>query len=141
MNVDELFEKGLLKKVVPSKERAKKSLKVARKYLDEAETILNVRAYNAAVMSAYASVFHSARAILFVDGVGERSHYAVGRYLSEKHADLGTKWINAFHLYRRLRHATAYGLDTTVEKEDAEKAIVFARGFLEKVGNYLKMGS
>lgn len=47
--------------------------------------------------------------------------------------------LNAFDLYRKLRHAVAYGLDTRLDKKDAENIIEFAEDFLEKVRAYLKL--
>lgn len=90
------------------------------------------------IIASYTSVFHSARAILFNDGIAERSHFAVYEYLKAKHKRFGGEMLNAFDLYRKLRHSVAYGLDTYVEKEDAEKIIEFASDFLEKTKQYFK---
>ena len=139
MKVDELFREGYLKSIPPSEERVKKSIKVAEKYLSEARKALDAGIEDMTVLAAYSCVFHAARAILFRDGVGERSHFAVYDYLKEKHAGLGTEQIDSFNLYRQLRHSVAYGLDTEVGEDDGRQSIKFAESFLAKVKGYLKL--
>lgn len=139
MSLDKLFSEGHLKRIPPSRERAEKSIKVAHRYLSEAKQTLEIGAYDLAVMASYSSVFHAARAILFVDGVGERSHFAIYEYLKEKHKDFGEGLINAFDLYRKLRHSVAYGLESEANEKDAEGIIEFADEFITKVKDYLKL--
>ncbi len=139
MSLDKLFKEGHLKKIPPSRERAEKSIKVAERYLSEGRQTLDIETYDLVIITSYSSVFHSARAILFTDGIGERSHFAIYEYLKVKHKDFGEDMLNAFDLYRKLRHSVAYGLDTQVGKEDAENIIVFADEFLGKVKRYLKI--
>ncbi len=126
-----------MKRTPASRERAEKSIRVAEKYLSEAKQTLEIKTYDLVIIASYTSVFHSARAILFTDGIAERSHFAIYEYLKAKHNDFGDELLNAFDLYRKLRHSVAYGLDTNVGDEDAEKIIEFAIGFLEKTKNYL----
>ena len=38
--------------------------------------------------------------------------------------------INAFEIYRNLRHSVAYDLDTQISKKDAENIIEFAKDSL-----------
>jgi uncharacterized protein (UPF0332 family) len=139
INIDELFKQGLLKKIPPSRERAEKSIIKAEMYLSEAKQTLDIGVNDLVIIASYSSIFHSGRSILFSDGIGERSHFAIYQYLFEKHVDIGKEILNAFDTYRRLRHSVAYGLDTKVEKKDAEDIIEFAEEFLEKVKKYLKI--
>jgi len=137
MNVSEAFEKRLLRQATPSKAKAQKSLEAAARFLGQSEKSLGAGAYDAALLTAYSSMFHAARAVLFSDGVVEKSHYAVCIYLGERHSDLGKEFVNGFDLYRLLRHSTAYDLDTSIGLDDAEKAFKFAENFLAKVKVYL----
>lgn len=137
MSIEKLFEDGFLKRIAPSMERAEKSIKVSERYLGEAKKNLGIQLHDMAIIASYSSVFHAARAILFKDGVGERSHFAIYEYLREKHKDLGAEQIASFDLYRKLRHSVSYGLDTVVGERDAEEAIKFAEGFLLRVKKYL----
>lgn len=139
MSVERLFKEGHLKKIPPSRERAEKSIEVAKRYLSEAKQNLGMKINDLAIIASYASIFHSARAIIFSDGGGERSHFAIYEYLKEKHGDFGESVINALDIYRKLRHSVAYGLDTEVNRKDAENIIEFAEEFVEKVARYLKL--
>lgn len=138
MSVDDLLRQGYLKRIPPSEERARKSVAVAEKYLSQAKQALEAEMIEMAVLAAYSCVFHAARAILFRDGVGERSHFAVYEYLKEKHRGLGADKIDSFNLHRRFRHSVAYGLDTEVSEGDASESVKFAESFLKKVKEYLK---
>jgi len=139
MSIENLFKQGLLKKIPPSKERAEKSIKKAEMYLSEAKQTLQIGVNDLVIIAAYSSIFHSARSILFSDGFAERAHFAIYEYLIEKHEDIGKEVLNGFDSYRKLRHSVAYGLDTKIEKKDAENIIEFAEEFLEKVKAYLKI--
>ncbi len=139
MNLNDLFEQGFLKKIPVSRERAKKSIDVAEKYFSDAEKSFEVGLYSMSIIAAYGSVFHAARAILFLDGVAERSHFAIHDYLKVKHKDFGLQLIDSFNLYRKLRHSVAYGLDTKIIEKDAVDAINFAQDFIEKVNQYLDL--
>jgi uncharacterized protein (UPF0332 family) len=80
-SIDECFERGLLRKVEPSRIKSQQSLRLAMDWLREAETNFEAKAYRSALSSAYLAVFHSARAVIFRDGVREKSHYCIGFYL------------------------------------------------------------
>ena len=129
---EELFAEGLLKRASPSLEKAEKSIARAEKYLEKARKVFDAGMDDVAVLLAYSSAFHAARALLFKDGVSERSHYAIGEYLKEKHPEIGKGAINTFDLYRNLRHTVAYGLDTSVGAKDSASSLEFAREFLAK---------
>ncbi|MDI3488538.1 MAG: hypothetical protein PWR26_1255, partial [Methanosarcinales archaeon] len=67
-------------------------------------------AFRSALLSTYLAVFHSARAVLFRDGVREKSHYCVGVYL-EKYVNqnlLEEKWVVVFDRMRSTRHEDQY---------------------------------
>ena len=87
MNVDECLEKGLLKRSQPDLKKAMRSIEIAEHKLELAEREFEAKIYENAIISAYTSMFHAARAILFRDGFTERSHYALFVYLSERYGD------------------------------------------------------
>lgn len=106
-NIDDCFERGLLRKVEPSRTKSERSLLQARDWLYEAEKNLEAEAYRSALSTAYLAVFHSARAVLFRDGVREKSHYCIGLYLQryvEENA-LEAEWPMLFDRIRSVRHA------------------------------------
>lgn len=132
MDLEELFEKGLLKEVAASKERAEKSLDAGDNYLKEARKALGADALYLAFIGAYNSAFHYARAVLFLDGVTERSHFAVSRYLQIKKPELGDE-LNTLDIYRNMRHSAQYGLDAQTTRKEVEDAIRFAFEFGTKI--------
>jgi len=137
MSIDKLFREGHLKKIPPSIERADKSIATAERYLSEARKTLEIGVHELAIIAAYSAIFHAARAILFLDGVGERSHFAIFEYIREKHGDLGEELVNSFDLFRKLRHSVAYGLDTHVSQDDTEGIIGFAEDFISRVKKHV----
>jgi uncharacterized protein (UPF0332 family) len=138
MSLEELFKEGLLKGIPKSADRARKSLEAADEYLKEAKVAIGAGANAVGVMGAYSCAFHAARAVLFLDGVAERSHVAVYEYLEERHPELGSGQVSAFNLYRKMRHSVAYGFAVKVKEEDAKEALKFAEEFCENVKKNLK---
>ena len=65
-------------------------MRAADRWLEEADISLRNGAFNASVLSAYLAMFHSARAVLILEGYRERSHYCIARYLEEKYVKKGT---------------------------------------------------
>jgi len=138
---EDCINKGLLRKIPPSKEKAKNSIKVATKWLNEAEKGLMAEIFNSSVLCSYLSMFHSARAILFYDGYREKSHYCVARYLEEKYVKkrlLEAKWVELLEHYRDLRHISQYSIESFATKEEAENALKTARNFLERMKKLLE---
>jgi len=136
MGIDNLFADGSLKRIEKSDERAEKSLEAAAKYLKDARLSLGAGAFSVSVLGSYSAAFHAARAVLFTDGVAERSHYAVCEYLREMHGSLD---VNGLNMYRSLRHNVAYGLESESDEKEAEAALAFAEKFVSMVREYLKM--
>lgn len=60
-SLDDCFDRGLLRKVDPSRIKSQQSLQLARDWLSEAEANFEAEAYRSALSSAYLAVFHSAR--------------------------------------------------------------------------------
>jgi len=86
---NECMKKGLIRKTIPSRGKASKSLEASLKWLDESEKNLQSNALRSSLLSAYLAVFHAARSILFFDGYREKSHACIARYLEEKYVRSG----------------------------------------------------
>jgi uncharacterized protein (UPF0332 family) len=73
------FQKALDKKKIlrfpKGKLLVKKELKAAKDDLKEAQDRFKSKKYKYATITAYYSMFHSARALLYGKGYGEKSHY------------------------------------------------------------------
>jgi len=140
MRLDECFRKRLLRKERPDLEKSKRSIEVAEAKLDEAERAFSHRLLDATVVLAYTTMFHAARAILFRDGIVEKSHVCLIEYLREKYVNTGRlseSLINTLDSIRVDRHETLYGLETESSEKDARYCLNKAREFLSTVKNTL----
>lgn len=136
MNIEDCLKEGLLVKSKQDSEKAKSSVEMAEHKLEIAEKESENSLFESAVVSAYASMFHSARALLFRDGYKERSHYAVFVFVSEKYSSrIERKYLGELNSLRLQRHELMYGLEKSAEvrEAEAESSIVLAKGFLESV--------
>lgn len=128
-----------MRKVEPSRTKSDQSLIQARDWLSEAEKNLKAEAYRSALSSAYLAIFHSARAILFRDGVREKSHYCIGLYL-QKYVEKGTleeEWPMFFDRIRSVRHADQYTFMAKPSKEEVQSGIDLAERFIERMQRLL----
>lgn len=110
MKLDECFKKGLLKRIPPDMDNAHRSIRLSSENIEDAEENLGIKRYRVVAILSYTAMFHAARAILFRDGVKERSHECIPVYLEEKYPELESL-ANLLDSYRRFRHDAIYGLD------------------------------
>lgn len=140
MNVEQCLAEGLLKKTAPDRGKAARSLVLAGQKLQLARKELAAGIFEDVVVSAYTSMFHSARALLYADGFKERSHYAVCVYVAERHSDkIERKYLNELNALRMERHELMYGLEERPQVSEAEaaKVIQVAEGFLKSAERVL----
>lgn len=138
--MEDCFRKGLLRRVEPSLTKSKDSITEAREWLSEAIKNKASEAYKSAISSLYLAIFHSARAVLFRDGVREKSHYCVGVYL-EKYVDEGVleeDWVLIFDRIRSVRHTDQYSFRTHPSKEEVDSGIDIARKFVDRMEKLLE---
>ena len=81
MEIETLIEMGMLSGIEQDAELAEKEWKECELDLKEAEKELGEGGNKWAIIKAYYSMFHAAKAVLFLLGLKERSHYAVGEAL------------------------------------------------------------
>ena len=132
MNVNDCFKKGLLKRNDFPEKIIGKEIENSKKHLKNASQCLEEGMLDLAVVSVYTAMFHAARAILFKDGIKERSHICVMIYLKEKYPDLA-EYATIFDNYRRSRHTMLYGMDVEVIEDDAKLGIEQAEEFISKI--------
>ena len=139
-NIDNCFELGLLRKTEPSRSKSDQSLHSAREWLSEAEKNLEAEALRSALSSAYLAVFHSARAVLFRDGVREKSHYCIGLYLQRYVEDgsLEEDWPMLFDRIRSVRHVDQYSFMARPTGEEVQAGIDLAERFIERMERLLQ---
>lgn len=129
-----------MRKVEPSRSKSEQSLHQAREWLSEAEKNLQAEALRSAISSAYLAVFHSARAVLFRDGVREKSHYCIGLYL-QRYVEDGTleeDWPMLFDRIRSVRHADQYSFIALPTVNEVQAGIDLAERFIERMERLLR---
>jgi len=136
---EDCFRQGLLRKVEPSSTKSRESVIEARDWLSEARKNVDAEAYKSAISSLYLAIFHSARAVLFRDGVREKSHYCVGVYLG-KYVDEGVleeDWVLIFDRMRSVRHTDQYSFQVHPSKEEVKSGIDIAGKFVNRMEKLL----
>ena len=133
-NIEDCFKFRLLRRIKPDKDKSKKSIEIAKQRLKTAEEIMKLNLFNHVILEAYMAIFHSARALLYKDGIQEKSHFAVYIYLKEKYSDkVPMNILNFINIHRIERHEAMYGLDYKPEKDDAERAVEDAKIFVKEI--------
>lgn len=142
MSLEKCFEERKLRRVRADILKARKSLETAERKLAEAEELMKAGFESAALITAYASMFHSGRALLFRDGVVEKSHYCLILYLRERYAKIGkikNEVITMMDAFREERHDILYSLEgMKVKGREAKTAVETARELLEEVRGILR---
>jgi len=134
MNVDELIEKRELRKIEICKEKVLKSIEIAEIKFDEAKRLFSAGFFGTAFLTIYTSMFHAARALLYKDGIQEKSHFSVYIYLNERYSKkIPKSLLNSFNEFRNARHEILYGFEGNYKREEVESAILDGEDFLEEV--------
>jgi uncharacterized protein (UPF0332 family) len=134
------FLRRQLLKVEPSLIKSERSIQESYKWLNESFKNIEGRAYSSAQLSTYLVFFHAARAVLYRDGVREKSHYCIGIYLEayQKEGLLEENWIILFDRVRNNRHAGQYSFQVEPTKEEVELGIKSAENFLKRIIELLR---
>jgi len=138
--LNDCLNRGLIRKIPPSKDKALRSLNKASRWLEEAKKGLDFNLFNSCLVASYSAMFHAARALLFNDGFREKSHYCLVRYLEEMYVNTGKLnrfVINLLDRFRTLRHEDLYELDFSATKDDAEEAVKNAEIIINEIGRLI----
>lgn len=145
MNIKECFEKRLLRKGRPDRLKSEKALEISKKNLLKAERLGKHGFYSEAIVASYTAMFQSARALLFRDGIFERSHHCVIEYLRENYVKkhlLSQDYLHSIDVYRTQRHEALYGLEeVSYEKDEVEDAIEKTKKFIKAISQIISTGS
>ena len=76
-NIEDCFRFRLLRKIKPDTDKVKRSLEISKQRLSEAERAIKLKIFGFAVLEAYMAMFHASRALLYKDGIQEKSHFAI----------------------------------------------------------------
>jgi uncharacterized protein (UPF0332 family) len=140
-DVSYLLRGGLLRKIPASEQKARESITASQSWIKESEDNFNNKSFKSCVLTSYLAMFHAGRAILFLDGFREKSHFAVARYLEDKYVNKGNleeKWIKFLDYYRELRHDDQYRTSVLVTEEEAKDFLDFAKQFTERMEKLLE---
>lgn len=134
MNVDDCFQERTLRKIEPNEKKVEKSIEIAELKLDEAKKLFSAGFYDSSIIAVYTSMFHAARAVLYKDGVQEKSPNAVYIYLNERYStDIRKSLLNSFNQFKDERHMLLYGFEGETQIEEVENAITDCEEFLESI--------
>ncbi|MEW6294673.1 MAG: HEPN domain-containing protein [Candidatus Diapherotrites archaeon] len=123
--LEECFRKGELKKIPENKAFASDDLKQAEFFLNEAYDLIEIKKKEMALIALYNSVFHAARALLYLDEIKEKSHYCLQKYLETHYVSskmLSREDISMFDLLRGLRQEVQYNV---IKTEFPKKLIIY----------------
>jgi uncharacterized protein (UPF0332 family) len=97
--------------------------------------------HSEAIIAAYTAMFQSARALLFRDGIFERSHYCVVEYLKENYVKkylLTNEFLYTINVYRTQRHEVLYGLEEiSFEESEVKDTLAKAKKFIKTISQML----
>lgn len=133
--VKDCFEKGLLKRIEPNLDFAEQSIKQAEHFLEESEKLIEQEIRDMAFIALYNASFHAARALLFKDGVKERSHYCVSKYIEEKYAEkeiVTLKQAIILDALREKRNDIQYSLEAPEIEENLNQIYNEVEGLIER---------
>ena len=137
--VEDCFKFRLLRKISPDKDKVKRSLEVAEIKLKEVPEAIKLGFHSYGILDAYMCMFHAARALLYNDGIQEKSHYAIYIYLKERYSQkIPLSVLNLLNIHRTQRHEAMYGLEFRPDEADATTAYEDAQRFLNEVKKVLK---
>jgi uncharacterized protein (UPF0332 family) len=139
MKASECFQKRLLRRTKPDPLKVIKALEMAEVKRQRAQDLFDNNFFEESIVSSYTSMFQAARALLFHDGVIEKSHACVVAYLREHYSsELGQDKVNWLDTYRLERHESFYGLEkSNVDEHEAEDALEKSEKFLGTVQQIL----
>src|SRR3989338_2270134 len=134
------FEKKFLVRTRPEPELAKKSLKRGLATIEDVPKALKADLDELAEQRLYQSVFHGVKALLYKDGIKERSHICVSLYFKETYQKFFSKdLLTLLDRLRDVRHESQYGLDAVaMNSEQIQNWLAEAEQLLKVISQLLK---
>lgn len=134
--LSDCFSRRLLTNTGPSTGLARKSLKQAEIFLVDAIDMINIGKSRMATIALYNAFFHTARALLFKDGIKERSHFCIARYVEDKYVHKGllkADFLGYLDALRDARHERQYSLEVQTTEIDMGVAVGICNEFMKAV--------
>ncbi len=141
MSLDDLFKEGHLSRIGPDRELADKELAEGGYDLESAQKAFEEDDFKWATIKAYYSMFHNAKAILFLLGIKERAHFAIGLVLEDlaRNGKLESKYADYYKAGISLRERADYHY--AYSEESAKELLEMAEEFekrMEKLSRNMK---
>ncbi|MBI5047139.1 HEPN domain-containing protein [Candidatus Micrarchaeota archaeon] len=141
MTYQECFERGLLRKSTIERQEIENQIKIAENYIKKAEKIFDKELFDICFLTVYISIFHSARALLYIKGYKERSHYCLFEFVCVEFKDDKeiVRLAEMAQNYRTTRHLVQYDGELCSENTTKE-ALKDAKDFLMIAKKLIKNG-
>ncbi len=140
MNTRDCIEKNMLRKSEITPEEVRNQLRIAGDYIKKAGLVYGKETYDISFLTAYISIFHSARALLYSKGYRERSHFCLFEFVRGEFKDKDpgmTRLAEVGHNYREARHLIQYE-GSACSPDMAKGAIEDAKSFLKAAERLIK---
>ena len=121
-----------MRSIAKDPELVRGTLEMAEQDLVAAEKSFERSDYVWASVQTYTSMLNFARALLFADGIREKSHYCVVQYLAKNRSKELGDLVDKLDILRRERHMTMYDSRGHITAENVNKHLYWCRDFKEK---------
>ncbi len=133
MSYDECVRKGQLKKIRRDNALVLQTIHLADEDLEEGRENIGNGKNVWGTIQLYTSMLNYARALLFSDGIRERSHYCTVEYLRTHYGgELGIS-ISSIDRMRRERHISLYDSRENISMEMAQERLEWANEFRDMI--------
>lgn len=138
MSLNKCFETGQLKKMNADLSLAKKSLKRGVSILDEIPKLRDAKFLEIAEQRLYQAFFHMIKALLYKDGIKERSHYCTILYVKETYGKLLKKEVSTMEILKDLRNQSQYGIESlSLNEEEIDDWLKVGKMLHQKISRLL----
>jgi uncharacterized protein (UPF0332 family) len=118
-----------------------KRLSKSEESLEAARVLLTAEKYEKCISSAYYAMFHTAKALILLEGKDAKTHSGLVSIFGEKFVTTGEIDQHIAKLFRklkRLRQKADYTYDYNPPFEEAEQAVIDAEKFVEEIRKFIK---
>lgn len=135
LNLKECFEKGYLREIPMSSEKAQSNLSSALEFLKDAEANFRDNRFKSSLILTYLACLNASKALLFKNGISEGSHVCIVLYLRENYPAL-KNLVDKYNSLRSRRHSIQYS-GTSIDSVEVKDYLNFSQEFLNKVKEVL----
>lgn len=133
LSYDDCIKKGQLKKIKKDRNLVIQTIRMADEDLAEGEESIQNGKYVWGTVQLYTAMLNYSRALLFMDGIRERSHYCTVEYLKTHYHYLLGISISSLDRMRRERHISLYDTRETISEEMANERLEWANEFRDEI--------